>query len=229
MSSGIFPVKEFDTWEAMAVKSYPLLKTFIHEAYARRLTSIQMCNTARGQSYIQQNMYNILDIDGADDTNEDRTVTVPGVERAATPGSNTAGSIYAATNASTITAEVTPAINQLAANQTHILQQMAAMSVAAPPPPPWLLQRQLSTSHPSPTWQPPQGGFSREVVQRGVADMAEDGGGAGSALDAEEISLQCTCQPLAVAGRDSIPPIQQTNRFPRSWNPPTHAATTAAS
>ena len=134
MSSGIFPVKEFDTWEAMAVKSYPLLKTFIHEAYARRLTSIQMCNTARGQSYIQQNMYNILDIDGADDTNEDSTVTVPGVERAATPGSNTAGSIYAATNASTITAEVTPAINQLAANQTHILQQMAAMSVAAPPP-----------------------------------------------------------------------------------------------
>ena len=29
----------------------------------------------------------------------------------------------------------TGAINQLAANQTHILQQMAAMSIAAPPPP----------------------------------------------------------------------------------------------
>ena len=40
MSSSIFPLKEFDTWEAMAVKLYPLLKPFIHEAYARRLTSI---------------------------------------------------------------------------------------------------------------------------------------------------------------------------------------------
>jgi hypothetical protein len=32
MSSGIFLLKEFDTWEAMAVNLYPLLKTFIHKA-----------------------------------------------------------------------------------------------------------------------------------------------------------------------------------------------------
>ena len=122
MLSGIFPLKEFDTWEAMAAKSYPLLKTFIHEAYVRRLTSIQMQNTAGGQGYVQQNMYNILDIDGADNTNDNTTVMVPGVEKATTPGSNNAGSTYAATNASSITTEVTVAINQLAANQTHILQ-----------------------------------------------------------------------------------------------------------
>ena len=120
----------------------------------------------------------------------------------------------------------TGAINQLAANQTHILQQMAAMSIAAPPPRP--LWRRRSTSLPSPTWQSSQGGFGREVVQQGVADMAGDVGGAGSALDAAEIPLQCTWRPLAVARGTVYPPIWQTNRFPRSCNPPTHAATTAA-
>ena len=122
MSSGIFRLQEFDTWEAMEAKSYPLLKTFIHEAFVRRLTSIQMQNTAGGQSYVPQNMYNILDIDGAEDTNDNTTVTVTGVEKAMTPGSDNAGSTYVAMNASSITTEVTVAINQLAANQMHILQ-----------------------------------------------------------------------------------------------------------
>ena len=44
------------------------------------------------------------------------------------------GSTYAAANAATITAKVTAAINQLLANQMHIMQQMAAMNVASPPP-----------------------------------------------------------------------------------------------
>ena len=79
-------------------------------------------------------MYNILDINGAEDTNDNTTVTVPGVERVTTLGSDNAGGTYVATNASSITAEVTTAINHLAANQTRILQQMAAMSVAPPPP-----------------------------------------------------------------------------------------------
>jgi hypothetical protein len=74
-------------------------------------------------------MYNILDIDGAEDTNDDTIVTVPGVMAATTAGSGTV-----ATDASTITAEVTVGINHLAASQTHILQQMAVMSVAASPP-----------------------------------------------------------------------------------------------
>jgi hypothetical protein len=33
--SGIFPLKEFDTWDATTIKTYPALKTFIHEAYTR--------------------------------------------------------------------------------------------------------------------------------------------------------------------------------------------------
>ena len=38
--SGIFPLKEFDTWDAITPKSYPALKTFIHEAYTRCLTAL---------------------------------------------------------------------------------------------------------------------------------------------------------------------------------------------
>ena len=227
MLSGIFVLKEFNTWEAMTVKSYPLLKTFIHEAYARHLTSIQMQNTGGGQGYIQQNMYNILDINGAEDTDDDMIVTVPGADRVTTPGSDTTGSTYVATNASTITTKVTMAINQLAANQTHILQQMAAISVADPPPhrP---LRRRRSISRPSPTWQSPQGGFSRKVVQRGVADVAEDLGDAGSAWDAAEIPLQRTWRPLAVAGWDSISPHLADKPVSQEPRSPTHAATTAA-
>ena len=40
MQSGIFPLKEFDVWEATAIKSYPILKMFIHEAYSRHLTAM---------------------------------------------------------------------------------------------------------------------------------------------------------------------------------------------
>jgi hypothetical protein len=42
MQLGIFPLKEFDTWEAMPVKLYPILKTFIYEAYSRRLMAMQL-------------------------------------------------------------------------------------------------------------------------------------------------------------------------------------------
>ncbi len=41
----IFPLKEFNTWEVMATKMYPALKTFIHKAYQWHLTAIELCNT----------------------------------------------------------------------------------------------------------------------------------------------------------------------------------------
>jgi hypothetical protein len=56
MQSGIFPLKEFDTWEATVVKTNPILKTFIHEAYSRRLTAMQLRNTAGQQGYVNQNI-----------------------------------------------------------------------------------------------------------------------------------------------------------------------------
>jgi hypothetical protein len=135
MQSGIFPLKKFDMWEVMPVKSYLILKTFIHEAYSRRLTAMQLRNTAGQQGYIQQNMHNILDIDDGEETNNKTTITLPTVAAAmATAGGTMTGSAYAVTNASTITTKVTAAINQLLANQMHIMQQMAAMNITSLPP-----------------------------------------------------------------------------------------------
>jgi hypothetical protein len=75
--SGIFPLKDFDTWDAITPKSYPALKAFIHEAYTRCLTALQLHNTTGTQGYapnIYQNMYNILD--GGNDTNSGTEGTV---------------------------------------------------------------------------------------------------------------------------------------------------------
>ncbi len=41
-TSNIFPLKEFDMWEATAVKMYPALKTFFQEAYGWQLTAIEL-------------------------------------------------------------------------------------------------------------------------------------------------------------------------------------------
>jgi hypothetical protein len=73
-------------------------------------------------------MYNILDVDSGEETDNETTITLPTVAEAiATAGGTMIGSTYVAMNATTITAEVTAAINQLSANQTHIMQQIAAM------------------------------------------------------------------------------------------------------
>jgi hypothetical protein len=80
-------------------------------------------------------MYNILNVDGGEETNNKSTVTLPTVAAAmATAGGTMMGSTYAAVNAAAITAKVTAAINQLSANQMHIMQVMVAMNFASPPP-----------------------------------------------------------------------------------------------
>jgi hypothetical protein len=133
MQSGIFPLKKFDTWEAMPVKLYPILKTFIHEAYSRRLMAMQLRNMAGQQGYVKQNMYKILEVNGGEDTDNDTILTVQtAAAMRATAGGSMIGSNYAAMNVATITAEVTATINQLLANQQQIMQQMAAMNVTSP-------------------------------------------------------------------------------------------------
>ena len=77
MASGIFSLKEFDLWEALPIKMYPILKTFVHEAYTRRLTPIQLCNTAGQQGYVQNpnhNMYNVFG-EGDDKVTDNNTTT----------------------------------------------------------------------------------------------------------------------------------------------------------
>jgi hypothetical protein len=94
--------------------------------------AMQLRNTAGQQGYVNQNIYNILDIDGKDNTNNNTTVTVLAVAAVMATAGTPGGSMFAATTASTIAAEVTAAINQLLANQTAIMQHIAAMNISPP-------------------------------------------------------------------------------------------------
>ena len=40
--ASIFPVKEFDDWEAVQLKTWAVMKRFFHEAFTRRLNAISM-------------------------------------------------------------------------------------------------------------------------------------------------------------------------------------------
>ncbi len=119
LQANVFPLKEFDTWDAVTPKSYPTLKTFIHAAYGRRLTALALRSTSSQNGYANQMMYNVLEDGNDDDTNDDMVTTITqtdaGTTGGATPSGGTANS-----------AAVAAAINQLSANQTAIMSQMAA-------------------------------------------------------------------------------------------------------
>ena len=110
LQANVFPLKEFDTWDAVTPKSYPTLKTFIHAAYGRRLTALALCSTSIQNGYAYQTMYNVLeDGNDDDDTNDDAVTTITqmdaGATGGATPSRGTANS-----------AAVAAVINQLSAN-----------------------------------------------------------------------------------------------------------------
>jgi hypothetical protein len=136
--SGIFPLKEFDTWDAITPKTYPALKTFIHEAYTHRLMALQLRNTTGTQGYApnnNQNMYNVLDQGFDTDSGTKGTVamqTAPITQTMAMTTGSTLGSTY---SGGTIQSEIFNAINQLVANQQSIMTQMAAMSFNNAPTP----------------------------------------------------------------------------------------------
>ena len=133
-TSNIFPLKEFDTWEATAHKTYPALKTFFHEAYGRRLTAIELRNTAGQNGYTNNTIYNAF-ANGDEDTDDDTVNTIVSIPTAVphtTTATTVAASSMGTAPGSTINAEVAAAISQLSANQTAIMTQMAAMSFAPP-------------------------------------------------------------------------------------------------
>jgi hypothetical protein len=136
MQSGMFQPKEFETWAAVPLKTYQALKTFIHGAYTRRLTAITLRNTAGQLGYVaNQNLFNMLSDDNPDDgSTDDTATTITHTAAAVTTGVSSLGQTYAPTAAPTnIPSEVATAIQQLSANQTAIMQQMAAMTFASPP------------------------------------------------------------------------------------------------
>jgi hypothetical protein len=104
MQASIFPIKEFDDWEAVTPKTYPALKTFIAAAYTHLILSQQLQNTAGQMGYVPQthNMYAALD-------NDDDATT-------ATGGTTTTLNAAAMTTGSTLTGAHTTAVPESIAN-----------------------------------------------------------------------------------------------------------------
>jgi hypothetical protein len=172
MQLGIFPIKEFETWVAVPNKTYPLLKTFIHEAYMRRLTAITLRNTARLLGYVaNQNMFNMFCNNNPNEqSTDDNAMMVTQKAAVATTRTSTLGSTYAATTSAAIPPDVTMAMKQLSVNQTAIMQQMAVMSFSPPQ-----LNTAPFTCHPFTTLKSQcsrQVGFNKDMVGHGAIFMA---------------------------------------------------------
>ena len=118
LEANIFPLKEFNAWDAVTPKSYPTLKTFIHATYSRRLTALALRSTSGQNGYANQMIYNVLEEEDTDN-NTVTTITQMAALTTATGGTTPSGG-------TAISAEVAAAINQLSANQTAIMSQMAA-------------------------------------------------------------------------------------------------------
>ena len=57
LKSGIFPTREFKQWDAIQNKTWPVLMTFVHGAYVRKLVAANIRTTTSQQGYVPQNMY----------------------------------------------------------------------------------------------------------------------------------------------------------------------------
>jgi hypothetical protein len=126
MQANIFPLKEFDDWEAITPKTYTALKTFIAGAFTRCILAQQLRNTAGQMGYtLQNNMYTIL----GDDDNDDTTATDTTLTHTAMMNAATASTGNATTAATSLNESVINAINQLNANQASMVQQMAALAL----------------------------------------------------------------------------------------------------
>jgi hypothetical protein len=147
MQASIFPMKEFDDWEAVTPKTYPTLKTFIAAVYTRRILSQQLQNTAGQTGYASQthNMYAALD------NNDDATTATDGTATTLNVAAMTTGSTLMGANTTAVPESIANAINQLGANQTAMMtqiSQIAAMSLAQRPQAPF-----FQTTHAPPIQQ----------------------------------------------------------------------------
>ncbi len=135
LQANIFLLKEFDAWDAVTLKTYLALKTSIHAAYGRRLTALALHSTSGQNGYANQTIYNVMEEGIDDDTNNDTVTTITQTAALTTATGSTTPS-----GGTAISAEVATTINQLSANQTAIMSQMAAataqmaaLSVVPPP------------------------------------------------------------------------------------------------
>jgi hypothetical protein len=116
MALCIFPTRDFEDWEATAIKSYMILKIFIHVAYEHHLVAMQICTLGQKGYAPTHNMYNVL-ADATSNTDDNNMVMQVTQTAAAAIARSTIGSTYAASMARS---EYAAAINQLSANQMQI-------------------------------------------------------------------------------------------------------------
>jgi hypothetical protein len=138
ISSNIFPMREFDTWEQSLVTTYPALKRFIHKAYTHRLNLMELRDMAAELRYTvpTNNMYHVFEGD-VDDNNSATDNMVATIAVATTTGS-TLGTGTAASNIhpgliEAINQSFAPTFYQVVQNQSILQNQIAAMLLAQPP------------------------------------------------------------------------------------------------
>jgi hypothetical protein len=99
----------------------------MHEAYGRRLTAMVLRSTSGQNGYSNQTMYHVFDEEHGNESDEDTVTTITQTAAImAAPGSTSMS------QGTAISAKVAVAINQLSANQTTMMAQMAAMTMAPP-------------------------------------------------------------------------------------------------
>jgi hypothetical protein len=130
---GIFSMKEFKDWESTMVKTWPMLKMFIHSVYGGCLVAVQLQDRCGQQGYVPtHNMYNVLSAcNGNTDINDNATARTITKTAVATTKGSTLGNTYVHTNAS-VHSKLSTTINQLLVNQAALYHQMAALSFHAP-------------------------------------------------------------------------------------------------
>ena len=127
LQSGIFPNREFEVWDAYPSvdKTWPNLKTFVQQAFQRKLVASSLRNTSGQMGYApNHNAFNVFATD--DDSSVDTAATkeAPPPSAGSTTGS-TLGSTY---QASTVPTELAAAIQTIAANQQALYQHVAPLS-----------------------------------------------------------------------------------------------------
>jgi hypothetical protein len=197
LQSGIFPMKEFEDWEATPNKAWPALKPFIHGAV------IGLQSTLAQQGYTPaHNIYNILGTGGNDTDDKSTVVTIIQTAAAATMGSMLANTYPTLAPAPTAT-QITLVINSLTANQqvlyqhiTPLLQQVAAMSFNMQPPIP---RHMFTVPHSTPFNVPPiqqlsipAPPLSMQGVSTTDAEVGRSTGGRGRGRGFNWHSQECT-------------------------------------
>jgi hypothetical protein len=141
---GIFPNREFEVWDAYpaANKTWLSLKTFVQQAFQRKLVASSFRNTSGQMGYApNHNAFNVFAAN--DDSSVDTAATkeAPNAITAGTAGSTLGSTLGSTYHASTVPTELAAAIQTIVANQQALYQhvpplsqQMAALAVQPGPP-----------------------------------------------------------------------------------------------